>query len=236
MPTWQFDFRGHRRERKGGLKTKLFRFQTRGRVPTLQPGSNTDRTGDENQNENFSPVSLVNSGGTVPGAMLTEVTGTVPGRIGTHNRRVSILAGSAYALGVEGPTTFHLVRLLGRSAAGKLFKAFGGTEDVYIPVAPTEDHPLVDIIGPEKLGKLGEAFGGMTIAVPKGTVLNFKKANIIDDLLGGTMTTPEIAHKQGVTPRYVREIRAKLEACGETIRRPERPRPLHMRRRNGGSQ
>ena len=63
----------------------------------------------------------------------------------------------------------RLAEVIGPAAAVRLAEAFGGTEDIYIPITANPSHSFTDIIGLDRLEALCAEFGGRKIEIPRGT-------------------------------------------------------------------
>ena len=100
----------------------------------------------------------------------------------------------------------RLAEVIGPAAAVRLAEAFGGTEDIYIPIMANPSHSFTDIIGLDRLEALCAEFGGRKIEIPRGTFRDLKKTRIMD--ADGTNRT--VALTLGCSQRYVRKVRSEV--------------------------
>ncbi len=109
------------------------------------------------------------------------------------------------------PFLVELERLIGLKATLDLVGAFGGCEDIYVPLQPSETSPVVAAIGMEAAKKLATEYGGDQICVPRFVA---RKAQAIARAQG---TNNSIAQRLNCTARYVR----KVKNAGNDPRQPK---------------
>lgn len=98
---------------------------------------------------------------------------------------------------------------MGAEAAMRLVAVFGGGQ-LYVPATATRAHPLAAVLGVRSFRRLVDAWGGETISVPDGAeFVRLRRLRRVTRLLADGAKVDEIARHIGVTPRTVRNLRAR---------------------------
>ncbi|WHZ11747.1 MAG: hypothetical protein OJF60_002186 [Burkholderiaceae bacterium] len=100
--------------------------------------------------------------------------------------------------------------VIGFTATQTLIDHYGG-DRLYVPLHAREDHPLAQLIGLPAMRRLIENWGAESLFVPAGCSFERDRRNaaIRAELLAGS--SPEsVAERHGLTPRRVRQLRARL--------------------------
>jgi hypothetical protein len=102
------------------------------------------------------------------------------------------------------------IELFGEEKARDFLRHFGGSE-LHVPVRPTKNHPIAQVVRIIGMAVLCREYGGCRIDIPNPPRQEGKKARILE-LVEQGVSTPEIAKQAGVTTRYVRLIRKTMSS------------------------
>lgn len=108
-------------------------------------------------------------------------------------------------------STYRLiVETIGDDAARTLIERLGGMQ-VYVPVCPNAQSPLVLAIGHGKAARMCDLFGGQVLQLPARSKVTLKRriSDIEYDLRRG-LSCSEIANRHGITYRRVLQIKQAL--------------------------
>lgn len=109
------------------------------------------------------------------------------------------------------PSMKALSAIIGEHTATMLCDRLGGC-DLYIPLVPIKDSPLVLAIGHAAAARICDRYSGQHLCIPSRQSVQSarRRADIVFDLRRG-QSPREIAWRHGLTARQVRNIRRSLE-------------------------
>lgn len=119
---------------------------------------------------------------------------------------------------IDLPDWQKLVSLLGEDAAAALSAVYGGGR-LYVPRFVGAHHPITETIGATGAALLVGEFGGGHIEIP----MALGKRAMVEQLLTGGKTVPEICRRVGVSRRHVFYIKDELNGGPGRLGRRDQP-------------
>lgn len=112
----------------------------------------------------------------------------------------------------ETDTLQSIAEIVGDEAALRLAMEYGGLQ-LYVPLRPPVDSPLVKLIGEPAARALAKRWGGCTVILP----LNAGRRARIIELRKGGRAVHEIASLVGCTERHVYAVLASYKHSGGVL-------------------